>query len=279
MSGRPSVLLKSLRDQKWQVLGFGVALFSMAAVIIFIWPAYKDSLATLELPPAVQAFLGSELTYASAPGFVSGEFFSWIPALLIVYAIIQGTGAIAGEESSGTIDLLMAQPLSRRRMVLEKCLASVAGSVLIVAIGYLGFLVSLPFVDIDLTLADTAVACANMLPIALLFFGLSLWLGVVAPNRGYAAGAATAVAVAAYFINAIATGVDAVSGLRYASPFYYYGAGLPLIEGIDWPHVGLLLGLALLFTAGAMRAFERRDISIGGATGVGARDLLRRALA
>jgi ABC-2 type transport system permease protein len=273
-----NVAKKSLRDQKWQIVGYGLALLAMAAMIVFIWPSYRTTVESIELPQAVQAFLGSDLNYATAPGFVSAEFFSWIPVLLIVYAVVQGTGAIAGEEASGTIDLLMAQPVARSAMVLQKCLAFCVGAVLVVAIGLVGFVVSIPFVSIAITLPDAAVASANQLPITLLFFTLSLWLGAVAANRGVAAGAAVAVATATYFANSLASGVHAVSGLRYASPFYYYGAGLPLVKGIDWPHVALLLGVAVLFLVLALRAFEGRDIAVGGVASLRPRDLLRRVV-
>ncbi len=274
-----AVLLKSLRDQKWQVLGFGLALLAMAAIDVYIWPTYRTTVEQMKLPEAVQAFFGSDLNYATAAGFISAEFFSWIPILLIVYAVIQGTGAVAGEESSGTMDLLMAQPLSRGAMVGQKCLAAVIGTVLIIGIGYLGFLGSIPFVHIEISLGDAALASINMAPVTLLFFSLSLWLGVVAPNRAYAAGGAVALATAAYFANSLATGVDALRWLRYASPFYYYGAGLPLVRGLDWAHIALLLGLSLAFAAWAARAFVRRDITVGGAADAHLGDVLRRALA
>lgn len=273
-----NVASKSLRDQRWQIVGYGLALLAMAALVIFIWPSYRTTVESIELPQGVQAFLGSDLSYASAPGFVSAEFFSWIPVLLIVYAVVQGTGAIAGEEGSGTLDLLMAQPVARSAIVLQKCLAFCVGAAIVVILGFVGFVVSIPFVSIDITLADAAVASANLLPITLLFFTFSLWLGAVAPNRGVAAGAAVAVATATYFVNSLASGVHVVSGLRYASPFYFYGAGLPLVKGIDWPHTALLTGIALLFLVLTLRAFERRDITTGGAAPARPRDLLRRVM-
>jgi ABC-2 type transport system permease protein len=273
-----NVASKSLRDQRWQIVGYGLALLAMAALVVFIWPSYRTTVESIKLPQAMQAFLGSDLSYASAPGFVSAEFFSWIPVLLIVYAVVQGTGSIAGEEGSGTIDLLMAQPVARSTMVLQKCLAFCVGAVLVVALGFVGFALSIPFVSIDIGLPDAAVASANLLPITLLFFTFSLWLGAVAANRGVAAGAAVAVATGTYFANSLASGVHEISGLRYASPFYYYGAGLPLVKGIDWPHVTLLLGVSALFLALALRAFERRDIAIGGVASLKPRDLLRRVM-
>ncbi len=272
-----SIYVKSLRDQRWQIVGFGLSLAAIAALDVLIWPAYKDQLQLLELPPAIEAFLGTDLAIGTPAGFLNAEFFSWVTILLIVYAVMQGTGAIAGEESSGTMDLLLAQPVHRSSVVLAKAAAAITGAALIILVGYGGFLVPMLFVSMaGLSSWDVFVACANMLPVTLFFLGLSLWLGAVAPSRAYASGAAIAVATAAYLIDSLAAGVESISGMRYASPFYYYGRGMPLVEGIEWPHVALLVGLTAIFIALAMRTFERRDIAPGGAVGMTWSDLLRR---
>lgn len=273
---RASIFAKSLRDQRWQVLGFGLALMTIAAMDVYIWPAYRDTLQNFEIPAAIEAFLGSDLGFSTGAGFLSGEYFSWIPILLIVFAVIQGTAVIAGEESSGTMDLLLAQPISRREVIQQKAAAVLVGAVLIVAIGWCGFAISIPFVDIDVSLMDTAIASANMLPIVLLFFALSLWAGAVAPSRAVASAIVIALATAAYFISTLANGVDSLRNLRYATPFYYYGAGRPLVHGIEWWHVGLLLGIAAVFVALTVRTFEARDISTGGSADVDVAGMLRR---
>jgi len=278
MRYRLNVVEKSLRDQKWQIVGFGIAFLAMAALIVYIWPSYRTTVASIQLPEAVQALLGSDLAYSTAAGFVSAEYFSWIPILLIVYTVIQGTGAIAGEEGSGTIDLLMSQPLTRSGMVVQKTVAVCIGSALIAGFGFLGFLLSIPFVDIEITLKGAAMASANMLPMALLYYAVSLWFGSVLPNRAYASGGAIALATAGYFFNTIASAVSSLSWFKYGSPFYYYGAGLPMVKGIDWSHVLLLLGVAALFVALTVRSFARRDITIGGASNLRLRDMLGRVL-
>lgn len=259
----PSIFAKTLRDQRWQIIGFGVTLAAIAAMDVYIWPAYEETFQNFELPPAVQAFLG-DAEIGTPEGFLSAEFFSWIPILLIVFAIIQGTGAVAGEESSGTMDLLLAQPVARRAVVAQKAAATLLALALIVVIGYTGFLVSVPFADIEISLAGLLVAVLNMLPIAVLFYALALWAGTAAPNRAAAAAGLIALATAAYFLYSISNGVDALRGLRYATPFYYYGAGRSLSDGITWWHAGVLLGVAAAFIAFTLWTFQRRDISAGG---------------
>jgi ABC-2 type transport system permease protein len=276
---RASILAKSLHDQRWQIIGFGMSLALIAAMDVFVWPSYRDTLQNFKIPPALEAFLGTDLSFGTPEGFLSGEFFSWIPILLIVYAVIQGTGAIAGEEGGGTMDLLLAQPIARRDMVLEKVAAGVIGSASIIAIGWLGFALSIPFVNIDISLADTAIASANMLPITLLFFALAVWAGAVAPSRSTAAGLAVGLATAAYFISTLANGVESLRNLRYATPFYYYGAGASLVHGIQWWHVGLLLGISAALVVLTVRTFERRDVSTGGSADVDFAGMLRRIVA
>ena len=46
-----------------------------------------------------------------------------VPLLLLVAAIGAGARATAGEEERGTLDLLLANPLSRRRLIAEKVAA------------------------------------------------------------------------------------------------------------------------------------------------------------
>jgi putative exporter of polyketide antibiotics len=87
------------------------------------------------------------------------------------------------------------------------------------------------------------------------------------------------VATATYFISTLSNGVEMLRNLRYATPFYYYGAGTPLVEGITWWHVLLLLGISAGFVALALRSFERRDVSAGGAADIDLVGVLRRIVA
>jgi ABC-2 type transport system permease protein len=271
-----SLFVKTLHDQRWQVAGYGLALFAMAALIISIWPSYRTSLEVIDLPPALEAFLGTDLWIGTPAGFVSAEYFSWIPVLLLVFVVVQGTGAVAGEESSGTIDILLAQPVRRSTMVIAKSAATVLSTIAIVMMGFAGFAITIPPIDIRLDVWDAFVASANLVPIALLFYALSLWLGAVAPSRGIAAGVAIGLVTLGYFANTIAAGVDALAWMKYGSPFYYYGAGLPLVDGINWVHAGSLLAVAVLFFVLALRTFDARDVTNGGASELDAGTVLRR---
>jgi hypothetical protein len=55
--------------------------------------------------------------------------------------------------------------------------------------------------------------------------------------------------------------VDVIAPFRYASVFYYNGGAKAITEGVDPAGVLVLVALTALFTALALRAFERRELS------------------
>jgi len=135
--------------------------------------------------------------------------------LLITVAIIGGTGAFAGEEGAGTLDLLLAQPVSRRRLVLEKS-AALSLAIAIAAIAsFPGYVLGCLFVDFDLSFLRIFEAVLNMLPVTLLFLAVALWGSAALPGRGAAAMILIGVVVVAYFLNAIAP--PSTFSIRHAS--------------------------------------------------------------
>ena len=79
-------------------------------------------------PTAFKATFGMEgVDFTSGPGYLSTETFSLLaPLMLIGLGIALGTGTIAGEEERGTLDLLIASPVSRGRVLAAKALGALA---------------------------------------------------------------------------------------------------------------------------------------------------------
>ena len=90
-----------------------------------------------EIPEALRGFLGEGADYASPEGFLSAEIFSWVPIILVIFAIMQGTRLIGGEEAAGPWTFCVAQPVPAQRVLAEKLVAFMLGSVGIAAIAFL----------------------------------------------------------------------------------------------------------------------------------------------
>ena len=254
-----AILRKTLRDLRWQVLGYGLGLALMGAFIAYIYPSYHEQLASFELPESLQALIGNA-DYKTGIGFLAGEFFSWTPILLVVFAIMAGTAVLANEESEGTLELVLAQPVSRGRLLLSKSLGVLVAAVAMMLLVNLGWAVSLPFVDTGVGAWRVFAATMNMVLIVTAFGALSLWLGAAVPDRRLATGIATAIAVASYFGNYLANLVDVVRPVRWLSLFFYNQGAGALTEGVDPAKAAVMVAVTGIFVLLALRAFQRRDI-------------------
>lgn len=260
---RCGLFRKTLRDVRTSTIAVAITNFAMAFVLILLYPEYRDSLADFDASGMYEGFLGEAGSITSPEGFLSAEFFSWIPLLLITVAIIGGTGAFAGEEGAGTLDFLLAQPISRRRLVVEKAAALSLAVAIAALASFPGFLLGRVFVEFDLGLLRVFEAVVNMLPVTLLFLALALWGSAAFPGRGAAAMLSIGVVVVMYFLNTIGAAVDLLDTPRKITPFYWSDGSHVLIHGFDPLRAGGLLAVAAIFFVLAVASFERRDVSTG----------------
>ncbi|MEX2023594.1 MAG: ABC transporter permease subunit [Thermoleophilaceae bacterium] len=263
-----NVFLKTLSETRRALVWWSLGLIGMAAMMISVYPTVRDNpdlnKMVEDYPDALKAFMafGGDLDYVSGAGYLGSELFSFmVPLLLLVAAIGAGARATAGEEERGTLDLLLANPLSRRRLVVEK-LGALAGEIALLAIVlWLSLLVGVEIVGMDVSAAHLAAATTSAALLALAFGALALLVGAASGRRGVATGVAAATAVAAYLVNSLAALVDFLEPVKQSSPFYHYVASDPLHEGLALEHVVFLVALALVAAGLAAVAFDRRDLA------------------
>lgn len=263
------VLGKSLRDIRrsfaWWILG----IVSYVALIVAVWPTVKGIPAIAQLhntyPQALKAFtsFGGEVDFGTPSGYLGAELFSlMVPLLLLIAAIGAGARSLAGEEEAGTLDLLLANPISRRRFSIEK-LAALAIEILglgLVMLAALAISSSIAGMHISLGLLTAATVSAVLL--ALAFGAIAFMLGASTGRRGRAIGAASALAVGAYLLNSLGSLVKGIESLRPASPFYHYSASDPLRNGLQPGHALVLLAILAIAAIAAVVLFDRRDLAV-----------------
>ncbi len=264
MSAILVLIRKTLRDHRTAALWVGVTMFLMALFDVLIYPEYSAQMQDLQLPEYLEGFIGEAGDLSSPAGFFAAEYFSWIVLLLITVAIIGGTATLAGEEQAGTLDLLLAQPVARSRVVLAKAAGLAVAVTLAALAGLPGFALGYLLVDVDLSFWRLVAATLYLLPVTLLFLMLSLWLSAALPSRGAAAGVVIGVVVVAYVLNTVGAAVDLLEIPRKFSPFYWADASRVLLHGFHewWRTLAMLAGAALLLML-AIRSFGRRDLAGG----------------
>ena len=108
----------TLKRLQGQIIGWGVALAVLAFIIASLFHTVtqmRDQLGQLinSLPRELLAFVGNIDRMFSPAGFLDARYFSLMPLILGVFAVIIGSGLIASDEENGTLDLLLAYPIRR----------------------------------------------------------------------------------------------------------------------------------------------------------------------
>lgn len=259
-----SILSKTLFDRRWSLLWWGVGFALLTTAIISIYPSVRNSPEvdelTRRLPAGLKALIG-ERSLTSPVGYVQSRLFQlMVPLLLLVLAIGQGADAIAGEERRKTLDLLLANPTSRARVVVDKFLALCAQLILLGVVVW-SLLVALTAIfDVDLGAWVLAAATTHALGFAIAFGAAALALGAAVGSKPAASGVITSFAAAAYVWESVTAIVPDLDGLAWLSPFHHYVASDPLVRGFGPAYLLASVSAAVVLVALGALAFSKRDL-------------------
>ncbi|MDI6874091.1 ABC transporter permease subunit [Candidatus Solincola sp.] len=263
-----NIYLKTLRDQRVSFAWWTVGIVALCVFLVAYYPTISRTPAVTEFleeaPEWMKAFIGENAEdYTSPAGYLQGElFFMMAPILFIIFAVSRGSAAVAGEEGKGTLDILLANPVSRRRVVLEKAAAMFTAVLCLGLVLWASLALGAAGVGMDISAARLAAACLSCVLLALFFGSLALAVGCLTGRRGRAVGVAAAVAVASFFLYSLSSLVEGLKPWSRVSPFYYYIAADPLKNGLNAMHVLVLLAASLALEALSVYLFERRDILV-----------------
>ena len=241
--------------------GLAVYAFAMGAVFTSIHTNPLFDQIAKNYPEALKSLFQMS-DYTTGVGYMRVEVVAVIaPLLVITFSILWGGDLLAGEEDRGTLDLLLANPVSRSRVFLEKFAALALGMFAAAGGLVLGLVVGSPLFDLKLGTSACLATGVSIALLALLFGTLALALGAATGSRGIARGLTVLVVVVAYLVSGLADLVTWLKQVRPFSPWYHAMATDPLGTGWHLWHLVALLGVTVVIAAVGALAFERRDLS------------------
>ena len=262
-----NVFLKSLRDQRRSFIWWAVGLAAVTVLTVLFYPSIEGSPELNEMlgdeDSIMRAFVGDLEDMTSPEGFLNSQlYFLLVPILLIVFAVAGGSGAIAGEEERGILDLLFSHPVRRSIVVMHKLGALFVSVFALAAVIWIAVVVGALAVDMDIGPDRVAAATLSAALLGSLFGALAMALGSATGKRGMTLGVSGGGAVVAYLVNALAPISDIIEPARFVSPFYYYSGADPLTNGLDPLHTLVLVAATAILSLAAVVTFERRDIAV-----------------
>lgn len=261
--------LYELRKRRGAMIGWGIGLAIYVLYVIMLYPSIGVEYAKIELDSALfQAFIGSDLaSMATFAGFYAIYVPSYLPLILAVYAILNGSGTLAGEEEEGTLELFLALPLARWQMVLVKALAlslTLLVVLLVTALGtYLTFVSYQSQLNTDLSGLDLVVNVLYGWPLVMVFAMMSMFLSAYLPRRRMAAMVVSLYLIVSFLGNNLAGVAEPLQKVQPIFPFYYFNGSEVLASGVDMGDLLVLLGASLVLYLLAQLSFQRRDVTVG----------------
>ena len=251
-------------------LALAILLSLMAVLYALLFPSIKSSGPSIEtywnnLPPAMKAAFGASgggFSLTTMSGFLAIELyqFFWLLLLGIYVAYIAGS-LIAGDVERDRMDILLATPVSRSKVLVEKFLSILPILVVLnVLVGVVVY-VSAAAVGESVSLADLAVVHLLSIPYLLACGAIGLLLSVLFDRADIAQRGSLGAVFVLFLLNTVGESAD-MGWLGVLSPMHYYNPTSILVSGsYDWAGGGILLvGTAVLVLV-CRAIFQRRDIA------------------
>jgi ABC-2 type transport system permease protein len=259
------LIWQELKFRRNAIIGWGIGLCFFPIVYIGIYPSVADEMAGL-----------ADLEIYKAMGISLGTFGDWVGSILLifipliasVYAIINGTGTLAGEEEDGRLEMMVTLPLPRWQIVTAKAIGLVLSSfiifIIVAGVSMLVFQSIESQIETEMVGMDLFTAVLSVWPIVFAMGMISMFLAAFCSSRRIGSIIATAILVISYFGSNLSA---STAVLEPFEPFFLFtyldAAGTAITEGQQASDVFVLLGIALVSFVLALFFFQRRNLTVG----------------
>ncbi len=268
----------SLRGSLGQILGWGIGLALLGLLLVPMYDsfaaegeAFKDMMDLF--PSEVMAFFGDLSAMTTPEGWLSIEFFSYMPLILGIYAVQAGTGLLAEDEEEGTLDLIIAHPVSRLSLFIGRYLAFLLAMAVVLFIAWLGIILPMNWSSMSLSGVEVARPFLSLYTVMVLFGSLGLILSMLLPSRRLASMVSGLLLVASFFITGLSQLNEDLENIAWLSPLKYYQTQ-EAFAGLNSEWILGLTAAALIFILLAGWRFLGRDLRVAGEGGWKLKDLL-----
>jgi len=244
--------------------GIAAAVLGLAAMLEVVVSSYDaafsngmtGSLRSLVDNPALRALYGTAYDLHSAGGFGVWRGGAFVLVVAALWAALASVRVLRGEEEAGRWDLLLAQPLRARGVVVRHLVVLLAGCVAI------GLAVTAVFV-VNGEAADGALLFgAGVGLLAAGAVGLGACAAQLFGQRRRAAGVAGGLVGFAFVVRMLSDADESLGWLRWCTPFGWVEELRAFADNRLLPLVPLLVLPAGLLVA-AVVLFDRRDLGAG----------------
>lgn len=256
------ISMKTASDHQGLLVITGTVMFYMGLMMGPIYGLLPEGFAEAfaDFPDSLIAMIGGA-DMSTVAGWYQGEIFSLTgPIAFVALTALIGSRALAGEEDNRTMGLLLANPVRRSKVVIEKATAMVVYAAILGVVTFLGTWAGVVLGGVELPVANIASTSALLALLGLVFGGVALLGSAATGQARIAVLSSVGVTIASYFVFSFLPLAENLAAYARWSPFHYYLGGDPLVNGMNWGHAGVLAAMFLGLLGLSVPLFERRDL-------------------
>ena len=264
------VLTKILHETLLGMVLFSLALLLVEVLLNLILPQILDQMdEMMARMPFMRDFVAA-LLGIDIEGEITAQLmqaFVWVhpTVLTLLWAneTMFCTRFPAGEIDRGTIDVLLALPLSRRRIYLCETIVFLAGGVMMLGAGAIGYAIGSQSLPVENRPEWTLVALIllNLFCLYVAIGGVTFLISSFSERRGRAVFAVFSIVVASFLINFLAQFWSPAEPIAFLSVVEYYQPAKILRSGaLPFGDIAVLLGIGLIAWIAGREIVARRSI-------------------
>ncbi|MGZ3643613.1 MAG: ABC transporter permease subunit [Ktedonobacteraceae bacterium] len=259
-----NIYLKSLRDYRIAILGWGLGIGLLIYVVLSSFPSLVETPAAraslVSLGPSF-AWIAEPLKIDTPGGYATFKY-GFTVLVMALWPLLASSRMLRGEEERGSMDVLLSMPRGRGRVALEKLAAiwtALLGMGLLIGLStYAGGM----RVNADFSLGDALLSGLNLALACGVFGSLALLISQFTQERGTASGLTGGLLLIFIMVDMVHRVIPNTDWISHFSPIYYYNLNKPLVPGfgINVGALGVLLALSIILSVASIWLFVRRDI-------------------
>lgn len=263
-----AVIKWTLRQRRWSIFWWSIGLIAFVSLELGVYPSIKDQAAQLNdvlarMPSSVRALLGGSSDLFSPVGYLNSRlFYLLLPLMLSILAIGLGSSLIAREETDGTLELILARPIARGKLLAAKALAGFLNVAIVLLLTTSAILIWIKAVGLSVPLPSVAFAVVQAGLLSLLFGSIAFCLCAVGKaGRGMSIGVTALIGLGSYVVASLESTVDWLSWPARFLPYHYYNPTNTMNGDYAWGVIAAYVILIMSLMLIAWATFRRRDLA------------------
>lgn len=258
------LIWQELKHRRKAIFWWSIGLSLFPLIYISVWPQVADMMNSFS---GLEVYKVIGVSLESFGDLIGSILLVFVPLVLSIYAIINGTATLAGEEESGRLELIVTLPIPRWKIVTAKAIAlSMATFIILLVVSLVSMGVYyqiLDQVESEITPLQMGLTLISTWPLTFAVGMISLCSAAFSPTRRIASILSALVLSVGYFGNNLSGMVSSLEPYDFLFLFSYLDStGTAFLEGQQIDKLLMLLGIGGVAFLLAILFFHRRKLTV-----------------